>query len=1756
MNWLIILYFQYLYSSGSQILSVLENRQFDAVHSLLFDNKTTTIGWISLLTCDEGYDHDNFFYDISYEDILDIAPYAISVAIMPWNGTFDDVEEYGVIAKPCSNPIWSLNNLKEVSYTIDYATGKISGFSNLSNWIGSDNAKSRLYSDCFGWPQHNLFIGGDARDFPDFIYGSCNSNGNHGMTITPSSQICLFNSTALEYQHMHVFLGFDANKIQYCNSSIYVEQLTNIVTNSSTLQNNEPKCGDNNENVLDYIQFDNIQTNHMSTEFQYDLGWIQLLSCNPTTNEFIIRDEFTMNDIEQLLPYIVSLKITPISNIDIDIYNKYAVETNPCSNPIFAINNQKEMTWKLNQFNFKILHNYTFENDWIGSNEAKRRLELGVCRYYLDLDYARDFPVIYSNCQDGINIDMLSGICQWNINTNETMTYTDNIEIHFAFDKNKENKCKYELDDFNVTYSDHYILVHREMNAVDAEMFCEQKFGTTLAFINNDYQVQEALNLRHTLQLEGIDLWIGLTKFSGYDYHGWHWYGSDSGLHWCNYTVFGYDCMYDTRWYSMWPILLESVTSQSRCATIWGYGNNIDAYVSHNCYNEYFAFLCDRNNKAEIVVDFDVCTFKETNELIIENAPIYKTNITIGSNNQISFEIKLNNGFRCVEKRCSILHIGDDHKTRLPAVFIRGNDLEIFFEDRNHFYSHSDIIPNAMNILCDGSYHQIDLLFTNRVRNYKIDRISYVFNEANFDFLLYLNNSYPLYIGSIWAESQVNGQIKNLCIQTKYFQVDAFDQYFYPFLRRKPHKDNFDFFSKAIGYWNENLFAYSYSNTMGFSMYYSKYGMTSITQTQYDPFNIPSKEFDIINIYAWKKNMADHFVMLSYVRTNMPITTQYKDQLFFLYPSADPWYTCLWDFNLTSKSIQTFSIIPPENFSVTFLGDIYPCLAASEKYVYIFYNGTIIYDRQNNLFSVSSATEFQLLSTGCVINNNESSIFIFGGLNGNNGEPSDAVYKYDIRSDSIVMLLDVKLSQPAMLIKVVAAANNKAYLIGGIVTNFRTMRPWETIQGANGQIFDMVTKQFGKGRIIDDNLFLKIDAIHYEYWIDTVYDHNHHLLLKIDGVDTFEYFIIDPVAIDFSITDDSSWRSFIFIDYIINDYTPYLGVYKFVMQYLNSTNTIQYMMMINAIDNICYLCNYNDEEWNVNCQTPCYLSVYDPNVDIINVNITSHSYRDVTILNDKILDIQFLNCTINFKMASLGNNYISISPKPDDICAKNPLNTYVTHISNDITQINHDIIIILEEVDGVSNMLCIVCTSTNINIAIDESCKNCSNAIQLPTSLSIPNGSYIVELFSDTLDLIVLPKQIEMNYNDTSININKTITKLATLEIISIVCGIFIVLCLLCIFTYFYRKRKILEQEIQKQNQFAQTISHPLVCAVGVAFYDDEPENPGIEVALDDLNGIDIDIQNIKLLCNTLNWDLYPKWNECPKTEWTQNQLISLYQKCANITAYGDYDSLLFFHSGHGFKHNVITSDFQGINKDAIQKIFSSTHPRLRTIPRIFVFDCCDGTQERSVGAGDYSASSDTDEHDVNNDYSLNEDLQVDKDIGKNFDTKDVAKLNLDQNLVKDEKGANYKLVTIHAANTGFQSKLDALCGSYLVHEFVGRVIENFEDEKDEFLGNIMQYIQAQLHSKGKQLPISSFNHQTRYLKFAKNDNPIVNNDTDESEITSQTTIDNTTQKNDQHVGTCIEEIRYENDGSHGKCIGNNIDMDQMENVLHQIDED
>eukprot|EP01084_Bolivina_argentea_P284903 488410_1 len=282
-----------------------------------------------------------------------------------------------------------------------------------------------------------------------------------------------------------------------------------------------------------------------------------------------------------------------------------------------------------------------------------------------------------------------------------------------------------------------------------------------------------------------------------------------------------------------------------------------------------------------------------------------------------------------------------------------------------------------------------------------------------------------------------------------------------------------------------------------------------------------------------------------------------------------------------------------------------------------------------------------------------------------------------------------------------------------------------------------------------------------------------------------------------------------------------------------------------------------------------------------------------------------------------------------------------------------------------------------------------------------------------------------------------------------------------------------------------------------------------------DLNGVEFDVLNvIKLFKELLNYQCFPKYEEYPKLygnsiTWTKKQLMDLLTRRAihlneNIKR---YDGLLVVISSHGWNQQIITSDYKLLSKKDIHRVFSVQYPAIREIPRFFIYDCCDGDNEKSkkirkrrkAGSSIVKPTTMSENDKGKNPSLVRSDVDIDNIVddaqiileheNKNhYHQPEISSQEFTEIWGRGHQNPDYYLATLHAANLDFQSKLDSIRGSYFIQQFVTRTKEYIDNNEEiAFIGEIFKQIQTDLsESKQKQLPEYTWNNGTNNIKFKK----------------------------------------------------------------------
>eukprot|EP01083_Nonionella_stella_P275409 935266_1 len=322
----------------------------------------------------------------------------------------------------------------------------------------------------------------------------------------------------------------------------------------------------------------------------------------------------------------------------------------------------------------------------------------------------------------------------------------------------------------------------------------------------------------------------------------------------------------------------------------------------------------------------------------------------------------------------------------------------------------------------------------------------------------------------------------------------------------------------------------------------------------------------------------------------------------------------------------------------------------------------------------------------------------------------------------------------------------------------------------------------------------------------------------------------------------------------------------------------------------------------------------------------------------------------------------------------------------------------------------------------------------------------------------------------------------------------------------------------RKRNKEALTtyIQNAMVIFIGIAEYEYEPSHPEVDGYCANLDGIDVDEQNVNhFFGTTLNYNIVSKHVQT-KCAWKLEELRNFLEENAeelhsNVGTI--YDGLVVILSSHGIKDYVVTSDYKKIAKTEIHRIFTVNKPQNRTIPRVFLFDCCDGPNVKQVGIvrgenDDDAAAKGVDTGqsvelvEPNQTKDSDDDAMVDLErprvSGKAQSLEENPEFVLQASIpsaddegpwLESEMNPDFQLVTIYAANEGFQSILNSNKGSYAIMKFIQKMNENQQNGNKKWLFEICDEIQSELHSHGKQHTVNKFNDGMRYLKFKRNNN-------------------------------------------------------------------
>ena len=240
---------------------------------------------------------------------------------------------------------------------------------------------------------------------------------------------------------------------------------------------------------------------------------------------------------------------------------------------------------------------------------------------------------------------------------------------------------------------------------------------------------------------------------------------------------------------------------------------------------------------------------------------------------------------------------------------------------------------------------------------------------------------------------------------------------------------------------------------------------------------------------------------------------------------------------------------------------------------------------------------------------------------------------------------------------------------------------------------------------------------------------------------------------------------------------------------------------------------------------------------------------------------------------------------------------------------------------------------------------------------------------------------------------------------------------------------------------------------------------------------VEKDAETLRGLCKFMNWTFISKGK---KVKWTEKDIMyfletEIAEMLISPNGSLKFDGLIICVSCHGIKDKIVTSDFKTIEKRAIHRVLSLKYPKLREIPRIFVFDSCDGSDEQITTMDTNAEQSKAIE------MVLTEELNAESSKGTALD--DVQSAGA---WTSTTKNPDYDLVEVYAANSGFVAKMD-YNGSYLVYYLTMAIKNNVEKKLGRTLAEILEIVQNHLHDLGRQQTVNILNNNTRTMVFKKN---------------------------------------------------------------------
>ena len=343
-------------------------------------------------------------------------------------------------------------------------------------------------------------------------------------------------------------------------------------------------------------------------------------------------------------------------------------------------------------------------------------------------------------------------------------------------------------------------------------------------------------------------------------------------------------------------------------------------------------------------------------------------------------------------------------------------------------------------------------------------------------------------------------------------------------------------------------------------------------------------------------------------------------------------------------------------------------------------------------------------------------------------------------------------------------------------------------------------------------------------------------------------------------------------------------------------------------------------------------------------------------------------------------------------------------------------------------------------------------------------------------------KQLSDSETDSAGGNADTNSDSGLMMILIVVGSVVLVICII-ILVYYLRCR----------NRNAIVIKNPMVVLIAIGEYEKDENDCDQELMDSEFQDlpVNIDVGNLVQLfdADAYNYAIHRSHqdNKQFRLKWKEQELIDfLKEKAAFFDSNVDkFDGLMVVISCHGLRDYVCTSDYKLIEKLAIHRLFSLNYPKVRELPRIFIYDCCDGDNDYGKGINSMTDTGKGREIKYTK-MNLDDTETGDIEMGKNFRAEHIEKQN-EAIWERGTKNPDYLLVEINAANPGFESKMSKTKGSYMISKFVEKMMKNLNDNNPRFIHQIFDDIQEELQKK--QQTKNTYNNGAMYCVLKKNAN-------------------------------------------------------------------